>query len=62
MVTNPVIVIGNDTFTASIVGKDLFLNVTTNGAVPEPASLLMLGLGMLGVGAYVARRSRAAGR
>jgi hypothetical protein len=55
--TDPVIVEGNITFTAVKVGNDVFLDVSV-GTVPEPASLVMLGLGMLGTGAVVRRRSR----
>jgi hypothetical protein len=54
---------GNIAFTAALSadGNDVYLEVT-GAAVPEPASLILLRLGALGVGAFVpARRRRAAG-
>ncbi len=57
---NPVIVDGNITFTAVVIGNDVFLDVSV-ASVPEPASIVMLGLGMAGVGTFLVRRSRKAG-
>jgi hypothetical protein len=42
--------------------NDVVLDAHISGAVPEPASLAMLAMGMTGVGACIVRRSRAARR
>ncbi len=55
--------IGGVTFTASYIDNDTQVLLTVNGSsVPEPASFVMFGLGMLGVGTFMIRRSRAARR
>jgi hypothetical protein len=52
MFTDPVIVDGNVTFTAVTIGNDVFLDATVpTNAVPEPASIVMLGIGAAGMGA-----------
>ena len=48
----------NDTYSISITGTELSA-VTFPAAVPEPASLAMLGLGLAGVGTVVRMRRRA---
>jgi PEP-CTERM motif len=64
--TDGVIHDGNVTFTVyySPAGfaNDVVLNAVVVSSVPEPASIVMLALGMAGVGALVVRRSRKAGR
>jgi len=56
--------VGNVTFqveySPSGFPNDVVLNAIVTTAVPEPASFVMLGLGLAGVGAYLARRSRKA--
>lgn len=59
MFTDPTIVDGTITFTAVIIGNDVFLNASITGAVPEPGSMVLLGLGLAGAGAMAARKSRA---
>jgi hypothetical protein len=64
--TDGVIHDGNVTFTVyySPAGfaNDVVLNAVVVSSVPEPASIVMLALGMAGVGALVVRRSRKAGQ
>ena len=50
-------IVGGAAFTANVTNAD-FDNRSTPTAVPEPASVLLLGTGLLGVGRTVRRRMR----
>ncbi len=49
---------GNVTFTVAYTSGDVILDAIVPQSVPEPASLVMLGIGIAGLGAYVVRRRR----
>jgi hypothetical protein len=60
MFTDPTIVQGNVTFTEDNIGNNVYLNVSV-ASVPEPATWVMLTLGMAGVGTMCTVRRRRAG-
>ena len=49
---------GNVTFTVAYTPGDVILDAIVPQSVPEPVSLVMLGIGIAGLGAYVVRRRR----
>jgi hypothetical protein len=49
---------GNVTFTVAYGAGDVILDAFVGSSVPEPGSLVMFGIGMAGLGAYVAYRRR----
>ena len=63
MFMNPTFQVGNLTFTASYINNDTDVLLTVSGsAVPEPAALVMLGLGVAGIAVFMARKSQLTGR
>ena len=50
---------GNVTFTVAYTDGDVILDAIVGSSVPEPSTLVMFGIGIAGLGAYVASRRRA---
>ncbi len=57
MFTDPVIHDGNITFTEANIGNNVYLDVSVS-SIPEPASVVLMSLGLAGAGAYAVVRKR----